>query len=176
MINSIGSARIQHYSSPLTAHKAENNVKTIEGNNHSRQNENNNIKDNFMSFLNSATPKELESRLNTIKQSGPPMAVINLRQILSSKNPMEISERIERTSGQFNQEAKIFHKQQYSLIAEGQAVGKSPKEILTNIAGLYDKQSELFKMSVQWGSEGLSAPDNYSKLVKMTPNYFNSYA
>lgn len=131
---------------------------------------------NYISFIETATPEELTARLNNIKQFGPPAAMFNFNNIMNSKNSFEIAGRIERTSGQFDQEAKVFHGKQLDLIKQGEAEGKTAKEILTDIMGLHDKQSELFKLSTNWGTKGLAAPENYTTLVKLTPTYADYHA
>jgi hypothetical protein len=174
MINSIGS---QNYAVQQTR----SNVGKVEQTtvNPPKVSENINSSDarkNAISFIETATPEELTAKLNSIKRSFPPAAMFNFNDIINSENSFEIAGRISRATKQFNQEAKVFHNKQLDLIKQGEVEGKTSKEILTNIMKLTDEQSELFKMSSNWGSKGLSAPENYAKLVELTPSYVNYYA
>ena len=54
--------------------------------------------------------------------------------------------------------------------------GKTDKDILLDIVKMQDEQSDLYKMGARWGDKGLSAPENYQKLVSLTPDYVNTYA
>ena len=136
----------------------------------------NDSRKNAISFIDTASPEELTAKIHSIKKSYPPAAMFNFNDIINSKNSFEIAGRISRATKKFDQEAKIFHNKQLDLIKQGEVEGKTPKEILTNIMNLTDEQSALFKMSTSWGSKGLSAPENYAKLVELTPSYVNYYA
>lgn len=136
----------------------------------------NDSRKNAISFIETATPEELTSKLSNIKESFPPAALFNFNDIMNAKNSFEIAGRVNRATEQFDQEAKVFHNEQLSLIKQGEIEGKSAKEILTDIVNLQDKQSELFKIATNWDRQGLSSPENYEKLVKLTPDYINYYA
>ena len=62
------------------------------------------------------------------------------------------------------------------IISQGWANGQSDKDILISIVPMQDEQSELYKMSMSWGTKGLSSPESYDKLVGFTSNYVNYYA
>lgn len=174
MINSINS---QNYTVQQT--RVNTSKVDITANNSPQTPENINYIDsrkNAISFIETATPEELTAKLSSIKKSFPPAALFNFNDIINSKNSFEVAGRISRATEQFNQEAKVFHNDRLDLINQGEIEGKSSKEILTEIMNLNDKQSELFKMSTNWGSKGLSSPENYEKLVELTPSYVNYYA
>lgn len=135
-----------------------------------------NAKNDFKSFITTATPEELDNKLSSIKQSKPPTAMFNLNKIMSSENSFELAGRINRTTEQFKLEARDFHKQQLEIIRQGELKGKTSKEILTDITSLYDEQSDLFKLSIHWGDKGLADSESYSTLVKLTPTYADYYA
>jgi hypothetical protein len=174
MINSIGS---QNYAIQQTRADSSKVEYTAANTSKSPDNINNlDTRKNFTSFIETATPEELTTKLSGIKQFGQPTAMFNFNDIANSKNSFEIAGRINRATQQFDQEAKVFHNKQLNIIKQGEIEGKTSKEILTNIMKLTDEQSELFKMSTNWGSKGLSSPENYAKLVELTPSYVNYYA
>jgi len=135
-----------------------------------------NTKNDFNSFINTATPEELDNKLKSIKQSKPPTAMFSLNKIMNSENSFEVAGRINRATAQFEPEAKIFHQQQLELIKQGELEDKTSKEILTDISSLYDEQSDLFKLSMHWGDKGLADSESYPALVKLTPTYADYYA
>jgi len=116
-----------------------------------------NTNNNFRSFIKTATSEELDNKLKSIKQSKAPTAMFNLNNVMSSENSFELAGRINHSIEQFKPEAEIFHQQQLELIKKGEAEDKTSKDILSNIAKLYDEQSDLFKASMHWGDKGLSA-------------------
>jgi hypothetical protein len=177
MINSINSQAVntQNYARPNKVDNSEpNTVKTSEN-----TSEKTNIVDtrkDLMSLIEGADPKKLTSQLSEIKQFGHPTAIFNLKNFMSTDNSAEVMGRIDRATKQFEQEAAVFHTKQLDIIQQGEADGKSAKEVLTNIVSLTDEQSELFKMSTNWDNKGLSAPENYEKLVELTSSYVNYFA
>ncbi len=106
----------------------------------------------------------------------PTLAAINLREILNSGNEEDVLGRIRRLQARFEDESKSVFAIQQNIINEGRASGKTDKDILLDIVKMKDEQSDLYKMGTRWGDKGLSAPENYQKLVSLTPDYVNTYA
>ena len=131
---------------------------------------------NALSFIETATPEELEAKVNSLTGRMPSMAMINLREIMNSENGDELIARIGRLQGRMDQEHRNVLNKEQDLISQGRAEGKSNKDILMSIVKMQDEQSDLYKMSANWGSKGLSSPENYTKLVELTSNYINYYA
>ena len=104
------------------------------------------------------------------------MAMINLNEILNSDRSFELTERIGRLLGQLEQEHRNVLNLEQDIINQSRADGKSDKEILMSIVQMQDEQSDLYKMSISWGTKGLTSPENYAKLVELTPSYVNQYA
>ena len=129
-----------------------------------------------ISFIESATPEELEGRVNSLVGRMPSAAMINLREIMNSDNGDEVVERINRLSVQIEQESRSVLNQEQDLISQGRAEGKSDKDILMSIVKLQDAQSDVYKLAMHWGNEGLGSPNTYAKLVELTPTYVNYYA
>ena len=129
-----------------------------------------------ISFIESATPEELEGRVNSLVGRMPSAAMINLREIMNSDNGDEVVERINRLSVQIEQESRSVLNQEQDLISLGRAEGKSNKDILMSIVKLQDAQSDVYKLAMHWGNEGLGSPNTYAKLVELTPSYVNYYA
>jgi len=179
MINSINtqtySSQLINKTNPTTETEIDEPQKT-ENINSSIITQSINTKNNFLSFIKTATPEELDNKLISIKQSRPPTAMFSLNKIMNSENSFELAGRINRAIEQFKPEAKVFHKQELELITQGELEGKKSKEVLTDIASLYDEQSDLFKLSMHWGDKGLADSESYSTLVKLTPTYADYYA
>lgn len=174
MINSIGS---QSYAVQQTRSNVGKVEQTAITTSKSSENTNNlDTRQNALSFIENATPEELEAKVNSLVGREPSMASINLREIMNSDNENELVGRIARLKGQIEQESRSVLNQEQDLISLGRAEGKSAKDILISIANMQDEQSDLYKMSMNWGNKGLSSPENYEKLVKLTPNYVNYYA
>lgn len=174
MINSIGS---QNYA----VQQARSNVGKVEqtAENSSKVPENVNSSDarkGAISFIESATPEELEARVNSLIGRMPSAGMINLREIMNSDNGDEVVGRINRLSAQIEQESRSVLNQEQDLISQGRAEGKSNKDILMSIVKLQDEQSDVYKLAMHWGNEGLGSPKTYAKLVELTPSYVNYYA
>lgn len=131
---------------------------------------------NALAFIESASPEELAKKVDSLSGGMPNLAAINFREILNSGNEEEVLGRIRRLQGRFEDESKSVFALQQNIINEGRASGKTDKDILLDIVKMNDEQSDLYKMGTRWGDKGLSAPENYQKLVSLTPNYVNTYA
>ncbi len=142
----------------------------------SKQTNGQNLKENMLTFIANASKEEADARVESIKRGGAPLVPINLNKIIASGNSFEILGRINRLSDQLRVEAESFLKQEVALINQGQAAGKTSKDILNDIVDLYGKQTELFKLSMGWEGMRLSDPANFSKLVELTPDYVDMYA
>ncbi len=130
-------------------------------------------RESLLSFIDSASPEEARSRLNSYMK-GSPVMFVNLKAMIVSGKGLEIGGRINQLNDQFRVEAARVDDQEHQLIEHGRAVGKSSKEILTDIVNLYDNQSEIFKVSIGWDGEQWSDPDKYSRLTELTKNYVNT--
>jgi len=128
-----------------------------------------------VSFIENASPEELTAKVDSLIGRMPSMAAINLNEIMNADNGFEIAERINRLQEPLKQAHQNVLNLEQDLISQGRAKGKSDKEILMSIVQMQDEQSDLFKMSMNWGTKGLTSPDNYAKLVEYTPNYVNYY-
>ncbi|REL34970.1 hypothetical protein [Thalassotalea euphylliae] len=95
---------------------------------------------------------------------------------MNSGREEELLNRINRLSGQIEQENRSVLNQEQALISQVRAEGKSDKAILLSIVELRDQQSDLYKLANRWGSQGLSSPENYQTLVELTPSYADYYA
>ena len=95
---------------------------------------------------------------------------------MNSDNGDEVVGRINRLSAQIEQESRSVLNQEQDLISQGRAEGKSNKDILMSIVKLQDEQSDVYKLAMHWGNEGLGSPKTYAKLVELTPSYVNYYA
>jgi len=102
--------------------------------------------------------------------------MFNLNEILNSSNDEDVMARISRLQGKLENEFRAVLAQEQEIINEGRASGKTDKDILLDIVKMQDEQSDLYKMGARWGDKGLSAPENYQKLVSLTPDYVNTYA
>ncbi|GAA5144134.1 hypothetical protein [Thalassotalea piscium] len=174
MITSINSQNYTVQQTQTNTNKTEETVRNIPKN---YENTNNiDTRKNTLSFIETASPEELEAKVNSLTGRMPSMAVINLREIMNSENGDELVARIGRLQGQMDQEHRNVLDQEQNLISQGRAEGKSNKDILMSIVKMQDEQSELYKMSANWGSKGLTSPENYTKLVELTSNYVNYYA
>lgn len=131
---------------------------------------------NALAFIESASPEELAKKVDSLSGGMPNLAAINFREILNSGNEEEVLGRIRRLQGRFEDESKSVFALQQNIINEGRASGKTDKDILLDIVKMNDEQSDLYKMGTRWGDKGLSAPENYQKLVSLTPDYVNTYA
>tara|TARA_A200000113_G_scaffold196161_1_gene187043 strand:- start:749 stop:1276 length:528 start_codon:yes stop_codon:yes gene_type:complete len=131
---------------------------------------------NALAFIESASPEELAKKVDSLSGGMPNLAAINFREILNSGNEEDVLGRIRRLQGRFEDESKSVFALQQNIINEGRASGKTDKDILLDIVKMNDEQSDLYKMGTRWGDKGLSAPENYQKLVSLTPNYVNTYA
>jgi hypothetical protein len=139
-----------------------------------------NARENLLAFISNASPEEADKRLNSYKEAGNFSLgpVVNLNEIMAAEaaGNSDVAERIHRLSDKFHEEQKLLHRQEVDLINLGKADGKSSKEILTELVGLYDKQSDFFKLSIGWNGKFLSTPESYSKLLELTQGYVNAYA
>lgn len=137
-----------------------------------------NTRQNMQDIVDRGTDEQAANSLKSIQAY--PMAgpLINLRDIMLATHDSSdnIISRISRISDQFNAEASSVHSKSKEIIRQGELEGKTPKEILQNIIDMYDDQSDLFKLSVSWEGKRLSDSDQYSKLIELTPGYFNAYA
>ena len=131
---------------------------------------------NALAFIESASPEELTNKVDTLKGRMPSLAAINFREIINSGNEEDVLGRINRLQARFEDEAKSALALEQDIINEGRASGKTDKDILLDIVKMRDEQSDLYKMGTRWGVKGLSAPENYQKLVSLTPDYVNTYA
>ena len=131
---------------------------------------------NALAFIESASPEELAKKVDSLSGGMPNLAAINFREILNSGNEEDVLGRIRRLQGRFEDESKSVFALQQNIINEGRASGKTDKDILLDIVKMQDEQSDLYKMGARWGDKGLSAPENYQKLVSLTPDYVNTYA
>jgi hypothetical protein len=134
---------------------------------------------NAISFIESATPKELEARVNSLIGRKSSLIAVDMRGIINADNPgnaNKLLSRIERLSSQVAPEIRDFLSQEQALISQGRAEGKSDKDILMSIVKLQDEQSDSYKLAMRWGNNGLGSPDTYTKLVELTPSYVNYYA
>ena len=131
---------------------------------------------NALSFIETASPEELEAKVNSLTGRMPTGAAINLREILNSDNGDELVARINRLQDQIETEMSYVLNKEQDLISLGRAEGKSAKDILISIANMQDEQSDLYKMSISWGGKGLTSPESYAKLVELTPTYVDYYA
>ncbi|MEN9465745.1 MAG: hypothetical protein RL217_1926 [Pseudomonadota bacterium] len=127
-------------------------------------------------FIQSATPKELEAKVNSLIGREPTLAAINLNELKNSSNGEEVINRIRRLSENIHLESSRVLAQEQALIKQGKAEGKSDKEILISIVKMQDQQSDLYKMATLWGTDGLSSPNNYKNLVELTSSYLNTFA
>jgi hypothetical protein len=176
MINSISSQNYAVQKTSANTSKVEQTTVTT-----SKSSENINSLDtrqNALSFIETASPEELEAKVNSLTGRASPTtgAVINLREMMNSDNGDELNARIHRLKGQIEQEMSNVVNLEQDLISQGRAEGKSAKDILISIANMQDKQSDLYKMSIYWGGEGLTSPESYAKLVELTPTYVDYYA
>lgn len=174
MINSISSqnytiqqtrantSKVEH--TPINTPKPSENIDNLDA------------RKNTISFIETATPEELKKRVNSLVGRMPSAAMINLREIMNSDNGDEVVARINRLSGQIEQESRSVLNQEQELISQGRAEGKSNKEILISIVKLQDAQSDVYKLAMHWGNEGLGSPKTYEKLVELTSSYVNYYA
>ncbi|MEQ5808950.1 hypothetical protein J3369_16225 [Alteromonas sp. NFXS44] len=131
---------------------------------------------NALAFIESASPEELAKKVDSLKGRMPSAAMFNLNEILNSSNGEEVMARIFRLQGKLENEFRAVLAQEQEIINEGRASGKTDKDILLDIVKMQDEQSDLYKMGARWGDKGLSAPENYQKLVSLTPDYVNTYA
>tara|TARA_R110000782_G_scaffold382_10_gene1214 strand:+ start:253 stop:786 length:534 start_codon:yes stop_codon:yes gene_type:complete len=177
MINSIGS---QNYAVQQTRDNT-NKVEQIALNppNKSYNTDNLDFRQNTISFIESATPEELESRVNSLIGRKPSLIGIDMRGIINTDNANngnELLERAKRLSSQVEPEINNVLKKEQDLISQGRAEGKSAKDILMSIVNMQDEQSDAYKLAMHWGNEGLGSPKTYAKLVELTPSYVNYYA
>jgi hypothetical protein len=175
MINSISSQNYAVQKTSANTSKVEQTTVTT-----SKASENINSLDtrqNALSFIETASPEELEARVNSLTGRMPSGAAISLNGIKNGdKVDTELFGRIGRLQGQIETEMiNVLNKEQ-DLISQGRAEGGSAKDILISIANMQDEQSDLYKMSMRWGDEGLTSPGNYTKLVELTPTYVDYYA
>jgi hypothetical protein len=132
-----------------------------------------------ISFIETATPKDLEARVNSLIGRSASLIAIDMRGIINADNPDKADKllsRIQRLSSQVGPEIRNFLSQEQALISQGRAEGKSDKDILMSIVKLQDEQSDSYKLAMRWGNNGLGSPDTYAKLVELTPSYVNYYA
>jgi hypothetical protein len=85
---------------------------------------------NAISFIENATPRELEARVNSLVGRMPSMAMINLNEIMNSDHGFEIVERIGLLQGQMDQENRSVLNKEQDLITQGRAEGKSNRDTL----------------------------------------------
>tara|TARA_R110002167_G_scaffold327643_1_gene533907 strand:- start:127 stop:651 length:525 start_codon:yes stop_codon:yes gene_type:complete len=174
MITSVNSQNFAVQQTPTNTNKAEKKEENLPKAYESINNID--TRKNAISFIETATPDELEAKVNSLIGRMPSMASINLREIMNSDKGDELIARIGRLQGRMDQEHRSVLNQEQDLISQGRAEGKSNKDILMSIVRMQDEQSDLYKMSANWGSKGLSSPENYTKLVELTSSYVNYYA
>ena len=134
---------------------------------------------NTISFIESATPEELEARVNSLIGRKPSLIGIDMRGIINADNTNngnQLLARIKRLSTQVEPEIRNYLNQEQELISQGRAEGKSDKDILMSLVKLQDEQSDSYKLAMHWGNKGLGSPETYAKLVELTPSYVNYYA
>jgi len=127
-----------------------------------------------------ASPDEMDKILNDISGSGTHGMMIFFNGSLPDLNDKELMGRLERINNDFRAESNDFSNERKNLIANGKQEGKSSEEIIADIIGLYDQQSELFKTGSGWNGDVISGnkmnSDGYKNLLELTPAYVNSYA
>ncbi len=134
------------------------------------------FKEMMRCLLNPMTLWNPQQVQDSLKGRMPSVAMFNLNEILNSSNGEDVMARISRLQGKFENEFRAVLAQEQEIINEGRASGKTDKDILLDIVKMQDEQSDLYKMGARWGDKGLSAPENYQKLVSLTPDYVNTYA
>jgi len=80
------------------------------------------------------------------------------------------NERFTKLSTLFASEQADFEKQKSELISSGRANGKSAEEILNDMVGLYDSQSDFYKTSLGWSGDifavNSSSPEGLARTLQ----------
>ena len=139
-----------------------------------------NGREDLLEKVANASPDEMDKILNDISGSGTHGMMIFFNGSLPDLNDKELMGRLERINNDFRAESNDFSNERKNLIANGKQEGKSSEEIIADIIGLYDQQSELFKTGSGWNGDVISGnkmnSDGYKNLLELTPAYVNSYA
>jgi hypothetical protein len=82
-------------------------------------------------------------------------------------------ERASRMSSLFRSEQTDVEKQKSELISIGRANGKSAGEILNDIVGLYDSQSDFFKTGIGWNGDVFAFDSSSPAGLARTQSYIS---